>query len=107
MFTRVVEIRCKSGKTAELARVASQQAMPILRKQHGFQDEIVLVSNTDPNKVTALSFWTNREDAEQYNREQYPRIKQMLQPFCESEPTVSTYEVHTSTAHHIDQSKAA
>ena len=106
MFTRVVEIRCKSGKTPELARVASQQAMPILRKQHGFQDEIVLVSNTDPHKVIAISFWTKREDAEQYNREQYPRIKQMLQPYCESDPTVSTYEVHTSTAHHIE-TKAA
>ena len=106
MFTRIVEIRCKSGKTAELARVASQQAMPILRKQHGFQDEIVLVSNTDPTKVVALSFWTKREDAEQYHREQFSKIKEMLHPYCESEPTVSTYDVHTSTAHHIE-TKAA
>ena len=89
MFTRVVEIRCKAGKSSELARVTSQQAMPILRRQHGFQDEIVLVSSNDPNRVLALSFWTKREDAEQY------------------QPTVSTYEVHTSTAHHIDMGKAA
>jgi heme-degrading monooxygenase HmoA len=107
MFTRVVEIRCKSGKTADLARVASEQAMPILRRQHGFQDEIVLVSNTDPTKVVAMSFWTKREDAEQYHREQYPRVRELLQPYCESDPTLTTYEVHTSTAHHIDQSKAA
>lgn len=106
MFTRIVEIRCKSGKTAELARVATQQAMPILRKQHGFQDEVVLVSNTDPNKVVAMSFWTKREDAEQYHRDQFSKIKEMLQPYCEGEPTVSTYDVHTSTAHHIE-TKAA
>ena len=107
MFTRVVEIRCKSGKTPELARVTSEQAMPILRKQHGFQDEIVLVSNTDPHKVVAMSFWTKQEDAEQYNREQFPRILELLRPYCEGDPKVSTYEVHTSTAHHIDRSKAA
>ena len=107
MFTRVVEIRCKAGKTSELARVTSEQAMPILRKQHGFQDEIVLVSSNDPNRVMAMSFWTKREDAEQYQRESFPRILEMLRQYCEGEPTVSTYEVHTSTAHHIDQSKAA
>ena len=107
MFTRIVEIRCKSGKTAELGRVTSEQAMPILRRHHGFQDEIVLVSNTDPNKVVAMSFWTKREDAEKYQRESFPKILELLRPYCETDPSVSTYEVHTSTAHHIDQSKAA
>ena len=107
MFTRVVEIRCKAGKSSELARVTSQQAMPILRRQHGFQDEIVLVSSNDPNRVLALSFWTKREDAEQYQREQFSRILELLHPYCEGEPAVSTYEVHTSTAHHIDLGKAA
>jgi heme-degrading monooxygenase HmoA len=107
MFTRVVEIRCKAGKSSELARVTSEQAMPILRRQHGFQDEFVLVSSTDPNKVLAMSFWTKREDAENYQREQFSRIKELIGPYCESEPVVSTYDVHTSTAHHIDLGKAA
>jgi quinol monooxygenase YgiN len=107
MFTRVVEIRCKTGKANELSKLANEKAIPILRQQQGFQDEIVLTSSTDPNRVVALSFWNRREDAEHYHREQYPKIAEMLRPLCESEPTVSTYEVNTSTAHHISLGKAA
>jgi heme-degrading monooxygenase HmoA len=107
MFTRVIEMRCKSGKFNELSSMASEKVLPILRKQQGFQDEIVLVSNTDPNRVMALSFWNRREDAERYHREQFSNISGMLSPFCEGKPTVSTFDVNTSTLHHIQQGKAA
>ena len=71
MFTRVVELRAKQGKTNELCSAASEKVLPILKKQQGFQDEIVLVSNTDSNRVLAQSFWNKREDAERYQREQF------------------------------------
>ena len=107
MFTRVVELRCKAGKTNEVASIANEKVLPILRKQQGFQDEIALVSNTDPTRMLALSFWNKREDAERYQREQFSRIAEMLRPLCEGEPVVSTYDVNTSTAHHITSGKAA
>ena len=107
MFTRVVELRCKAGKTNEVATLASEKFLPILRKQQGFQDEIALVSNTDPSRVLALSFWNSRDDAERYQREQFSKIAQMLRPLCEGEPVVSTYDVNTSTVHHIHLGKAA
>jgi quinol monooxygenase YgiN len=107
MFTRVVELRCKAGKTNEVATLASEKVLPILKKQQGFQDEIALVSNTDPTRVLALSFWNKREDAERYHHEQFPRIAEMMRPLCEGEPVVSTYDVNTSTVHHILLGKAA
>jgi heme-degrading monooxygenase HmoA len=107
MFTRVVELRCKAGKTHELTSIASEKLLPILKKQQGFQDEIALVSNTDPSRVLAISFWNKREDAERYQREQFSEIAKMLRPLCESEPVISTYEVSTSTVHHINMGKAA
>ncbi|MGC2210842.1 MAG: antibiotic biosynthesis monooxygenase [Candidatus Korobacteraceae bacterium] len=107
MFTRVVELLCKPGKTAELTRTASEKILPILRKQQGFQDEIVLTSNTDPSRVMALSFWTRREDAERYQREQYQQIAEMLLPFCEERPIIATFDVNASTVHHIEFGKAA
>jgi heme-degrading monooxygenase HmoA len=107
MFTRVVELKCKAGKTTEVTKTASEKILPILRKQPGFQDEIVLASNTDPSRVMALSFWSRREDAERYQREQFHDIAAMLQPLCEGKPVVSTFEVNTSTVHHIDFGKAA
>src|ERR1700694_5090918 len=69
MFTRMVELKCKAGQTHELASLAREKLLPILRKQPGFQDMITLVSFTDPNQMRSLSFWNRREDAERYQRE--------------------------------------
>jgi len=107
MFTRVVELRAKPGKTHELSSAASEKVLPILKKQQGFQDEIVLVSNTDANRVLALSFWNSREDAERYHREQFTRITEMIRNLCDGEPMVTTFDVNTSTVHHITSRKAA
>ena len=51
MFTRVVEMTSKSGKSQDLADTINQKAVPILSKQHGFVDEIVLVSHAQPDRV--------------------------------------------------------
>lgn len=107
MFTRVVELRAKPGKMQELSGAATEKVLPILRKQQGFQDEILLISNTDSNRVLALSFWNSREDAERYHREQFTRITEMIRNFCDGEPMVSTYDVNTSTVHRISSGKAA
>ena len=107
MFTRMVELKCKSGKTHELASLAREKLLPILRKQHGFQDMITLVSLTDPNQMRSLSFWNQREDAERYQREQFSYIAEMLRPLCEGEPVVSMFAVNTSTVHNINVGKAA
>ena len=37
-------------------------------------------SDTESNRVLALSFWNAKEDAERYHREQYPKINEMLAP---------------------------
>ena len=107
MFTRVVELTSKSGKSKELANTINEKAVPILKKQRGFVDETVLVSDTEPTRVLGLSFWNSKEDAEQYHREQYPKIHEMLKHLLETEPAIRTFEVHTSTTHRIAAGKAA
>lgn len=107
MFTRMVDLKAKQGKTNELCRTISEKVIPILKKQQGFQDEIVLVSNTDANRVRGLSFWNRREDAERYHRELFSHIAGMLRPLCDGEPVVSTFDVNTSTVHNINLGKAA
>src|ERR1700694_2034745 len=78
MFTRVVEMTSKSGKSQELANIINEKGVPILKKQRGFVDEIVLVSSGEPDRVLALSFWNKREDAEEYQRKQYQKIHDTL-----------------------------
>jgi heme-degrading monooxygenase HmoA len=107
MFTRMVEFKCKAGKTDELARLTREKLLPILRKQQGFEDMITLVSVNDPNQMRSLSFWNTREDAERYQREQFSHIAEMLRPLCEGEPVVSLFAVNTSRVHNINIGKAA
>ena len=101
MFTRVVELISKQGKSRELSSTINDKIVPILKKQAGFVDEIVLVSDADSDRVLALSFWSKREDAERYQREQYNSVHETLQPLLEAEPVIRTFEVHTSTGHKI------
>ena len=74
MYTRIVELNTKSGKASELTTIINSKVLPILKKQAGFVDETLLVSDADSDRVLALSFWSTREDAERYNREQYPAV---------------------------------
>ena len=107
MFTRVVELTSKSGKSKELSDTINEKVVPILKKQRGFVDETVLVSDTESTRVLGLSFWDNKEDAERYHQEQYPKIHEMLKQLLETEPVIRTFDVHTSTTHKIAAGKAA
>jgi heme-degrading monooxygenase HmoA len=107
MFTRVVEVSSKPGKSHEIANAINEKVLPILRKQSGFVDETVLTSETEPNRVMALSFWKTKEDAERYQREQFAKVTEILSSLIESPPAVRTFNVHTSTPHKIAAGKAA
>jgi heme-degrading monooxygenase HmoA len=101
MYTRVVELTTKPGKAHELANTIQEKALPILKKQSGFVDEIVLVSDKDQNRVVGVSFWQNKDDAERYHREQFPKIHDMVKHLVDMDPMVRTFDVHSSTSHKI------
>jgi heme-degrading monooxygenase HmoA len=107
MFTRTVEVTLKSGKARELANIINDKVLPILKKQKGFVDETVLVSDTEDNRVQALSYWNSKEDAERYQLEQYPAIHEMVRHLLEAEPVIRTFNVDSSTTHRIAAGKAA
>jgi heme-degrading monooxygenase HmoA len=107
MYTRVVELNTKPDKARELCATIDGKVLPILKKQSGFVDETILASDTESNRVLALSFWNAKEDAERYHREQYPKINEMLSHLLESDPVIRTFEVHTSTTHRVVAGKAA
>src|SRR5438034_9360237 len=107
MFARQVELSTKSGKPKELSNTINEKVLPILKKQTGFVDEAVLVSDTESTRILGLSFWNSKEDAERYHREQYPKIQEMLKPLLDTEPVIRTFDVQTSTTHKIASGKAA
>lgn len=107
MYTRIVEITSKSGKARELGNAIEEKVVPILKKQTGFVDETVLVSDAESNQVLGLSLWNSKEDADRYHREQYPQVHDMLKPLLEGEPVIRTFAVQSSTTHRITARKAA
>jgi heme-degrading monooxygenase HmoA len=107
MFTRTVELTTKSGKGRDLANTINDKVLPILKKQTGFVDETLLVSDVEPDRILALSFWNSKEDAERYHRERYPAIHEMVRHLLETEPVVRTFNVDSSITHKIEAGKAA
>ena len=107
MYTRVVELATKPGKAHELSEAINEKVLPILKKQTGFVDETVLVSEPEPDRVLAISFWNKKEDAERYQEEQYPAIHDMIRHLLEAEPVVRTFNVKSSTTHRVAGGKAA
>jgi len=107
MYTRVVEITSKSGKARDLCNTIDDKVLPILKRQAGFVDEAVIVSDTEPNRVLALSFWHTREDAQRYEREQFDTMQKTVEHLLETAPVVRTFDVHTSTAHRVTAETAA
>jgi len=107
MFTRTVDVTTKPGKARDLATLINEKVLPILNKQTGFKDETLFVSDTEPDRVLAISFWNTKEDAERYHRDQYPVIQQMIRPLLDAEPVVRTFNVDSSITHKIVAEKAA
>ena len=107
MFTRVVEVNTKQGKAKEVCKTIQEKALPILKNQSGFVDEITLVSTTNPNRVLALSFWRTKEDAQHYHNQQYSNITNLIRNHLEGEPQVETFDLENSTAYKIAAGKAA
>jgi heme-degrading monooxygenase HmoA len=106
MFARSVSMHLKPNTRGEFTQLLENNVIPTLRKQKGFQDEITLV-DADGTKVTAISLWNSREDAETYNRAAYPEVLKSLAKLIEGTPDVRTSDVANSTFHKIAARVAA
>lgn len=106
MFARRVSLNLKPNSAASLTERIEREVLPLLRKQSGFQDEIVLLSK-DGNKAFGISLWDRSESAEAYARDTYPQVEKMLMPLIEGTPSVGTYNVSNSTFHKVAASVPA
>jgi len=96
MFSRFVTLQIKNNWIPEFPQVIENEVLPLLRRQKGFLDELVLFS-PDKKEVFAISIWEKKEYAEIYNREFYPEVTRILNKYVEGVPTVKTFEVGYAT----------
>ncbi len=100
MFARTVRMELKPNSVAEFTRLLEKDVIPVLRKQHGFKDEIAFAP-TDGKEAIAISLWEERENAETYNRAIYPDVLKTLAKVIVGTPQVHTLEVTNSTFHKV------
>jgi hypothetical protein len=98
MFARRITIQLKPNTKPEFTKTLDTKIIPMLRKQKGFQDELVF-AGPNANEVFAISLWDGKENAEAYGRDIYPGISKDLSGVLEGTPQVHTYEVLSSTLH--------
>ena len=97
MFSRHVTMHLKPNTRAELAQTIEKEIIPLLRKQNGFQDEIVFVAPGSGRELVAISLWDTKEDAEAYHRGSYPEVVKALAKVVEGRPEVRNFDVASST----------
>jgi hypothetical protein len=100
MFARHVSMHLKPNTLAEFNRTIENEVIPLLQKQKGFRDEIVL-TNPSGTETVGISFWDQKENAEAYNRESFRDVQKLLAKVIEGTPQVQTYEVSRSTVHKV------
>ncbi len=92
MYARHVTLQLKKGVVTEFPRFIEKDILPLLRKQNGFLEELVLIAPNQTETV-AISLWDTKEDAVKYNRDIYPEIVKLLNKYVEGAPIVKEFEV--------------
>ena len=100
MFARHMILQLKPNLEKELLVTFEKEILPLLRRQKGFLDELLLVT-PENREAVAISLWETKEHAEIYTREVYPQIEKMVARFIEGVPTVKKFEAEYSTFHKV------
>jgi hypothetical protein len=93
-------MKLKANSVPEFNRLIENEILPLLRKQQGFRDEITFVA-PERSEALAISFWETKENAEAYNRTEYPEILKIVAKVVEGTPKVETFELANSTFHKL------
>lgn len=72
------------------------EILPLLHRQKGFLDEVILLAPGKPEAV-AISLWETEEYATEYNRFAYPQIATILEKYVVTPPVVKNFEVGYAT----------
>jgi|SRR5208282_677015 len=100
MYARHVTLQLKPNYLTEFPVTFEKEILPLLKKQKGFLDELLLVT-PEKKELVAISLWDNKEYAEMYHREVYPKIEKLVEKFAVGTPIVKKFEADYSTFHRV------
>jgi hypothetical protein len=100
MYARHVTLQLKPNFAKEFPITFEKEILPLLKKQKGFLDEILLVA-PEKNELVGISLWDTKQYAEIYHRELYPKIQQIVEKYAVGIPVVKNFEAEYSTFHKV------
>ncbi len=77
MYARKVSLSLKLESAAQFLQKVEHEVIPLLRKQKGFLDQLILSPNSGKT-VYVYSFWQNKEDAEKHDCTTLPALTKLL-----------------------------
>lgn len=94
--------------TCELSReIIHEDIVPLLRKQQGLVDLMILESSDEPSQFLILTFWVTKDHAEDHHRNVYSQLIELMKPHIDGAAGVRFYTVDTSSFHKIAAGGAA
>jgi quinol monooxygenase YgiN len=96
--SNIIELDARPGQGRQVVDIIGEQAIPtIILPSEGFTDEIVLLSLSDPNHVTAISFWENEEAPQRFDRYGFAQVSALLRDVLAAPPQRRHYTVGAAT----------
>jgi quinol monooxygenase YgiN len=91
MYAAIRQGKIKPGKVAEAARLAREQALPMIRATGGFRSYHMVA--TEDNMVTVITVFEDKAAAEESNQTMLVWLKENLAPLFEGQPMSMTGHV--------------
>jgi len=88
-IARSVRFDIAADKSEEFHTLFRNEVLPILKKQDGFKDELLLVKD---QHVLAISVWNDMDSARKYESGTYPQLDKALRPVMSGKATVETFK---------------
>jgi heme-degrading monooxygenase HmoA len=93
-------MQLKPNFATEFPNTFEKEILPLLKKQKGFLDELLLVT-PEKKELVAISLWETKEHADIYHRDVYPKVEKLVEKFTVGTPIVKKFEAEYSTFHKI------
>ena len=88
-IARSVRFDIAADKNEEFHTLFRNEVLPMLKKQDGFKNELLLVQD---QHVLAISVWNNVDSARKYESATYPQLDKTLRPVMSGKATVETFK---------------
>ena len=104
MFARILEFIPKTDKKDEFVKVVRNEVLPLLKKQPGFLEILPLFPEDKAEKMIAITLWAEKRSAENYVKDVYPRVEQILKPYVTTTVASRYFTVETTLCGHFVES---